>query len=75
MYTDLYAKFLVQMFRYMLGTVDTAVTPARTAKSKLQVGEASFYITRCMNVGQLIYVRQEGKYLAILLQETHHRSI
>lgn len=69
------AEFSVEMFGQMLCGVDAAVLAACAAKRKHQVGKSAPQVACDVGVGQLIYVVEEGKYLAVVLKEFDDRSV
>ena len=75
MHMYLHAKFIMNMFGQMLGTIDTSMLTTRTSETEHQTGKTTLDISEDMSIGQTIDTLQEGENLSIVLQETDDRLI
>ena len=66
---DLNTEPLVEVFGQMLGTIDAAVLPSRTAEGEHERGEASVEVSLYVKVGQPIDAVEESEYFSVLFQE------
>ena len=72
---DFNTVLLVQVFGQMLGTIDRAVLSTRAAKGEHQIGKATLQVALYMSICQPIDTVEEGRDLAIVLQEFDDGSI
>ena len=70
-----YVVFLVEVLREVLGTIDRTVLPAGTTESDLQVGKIPLNEPLHVVIDQRIDGVQEGKDLAVFLQEIDDRPV
>jgi hypothetical protein len=67
---NLDTKLSMQIFAEMLGTIDTTMLATCATEREHEVGESTLQIAFDVHISQPIDVLQEGKYLAIVLQES-----
>ena len=67
--------FLLEVFRYMFGTINRAMLAACTAETNLQMLKTSFDKPLHMVIHQRIDMTQKGQNLTVLFQKINHRLV
>ena len=71
----LYAKFLMDMLRQMLGRINAAMLATRASEREHQRRKATLDVATYMCIGQFVDTIKEREYLTIIFQETNDRLV
>ena len=66
---DFHSKLLMDVFCYVLGTIDRTMATTCTAKGDLHIGETTLLETGNMEIDEAIDAIKEGENLAIRFEE------
>ena len=71
----LHTKLPMQMFGYMLGTVNRTMLSARASERNGEAGKPTLHITLDRSIDQGIHMLQKDRDFSVIFQETDHRFV